>query len=256
MAGRWEWVADGPIQVGVTTSRREHTTSTVVVSGDGALLVDPAWDPDELGWIADDLAAAGVTVTAGFATHAHHDHLLWHPRWAGADRWASSGTRDQATVRRSDLVDALGSGWPAELGALVGRVNAASGSRLPWNGTSIELITHDGHACGHTALWLPAAQVLIAGDMLSDVELPLLEESDPADYDAAMAALRPYVERARVIIPGHGTPAIGPEAATARWVADRRYLDALIADRDQDDHRMVHPGMRDAHQHNRSRVLT
>ena len=51
------WVLDADyLQVGVFTSRREHTTTTVVCAGQRALVVDPAWDPDELGWIADDLA--------------------------------------------------------------------------------------------------------------------------------------------------------------------------------------------------------
>jgi glyoxylase-like metal-dependent hydrolase (beta-lactamase superfamily II) len=40
-------------------------------------------------------------------------------------------------------------------------------------GVQIEPVFHDGHAPGHTALWLPERRVLIAGDMLSDIELPL-----------------------------------------------------------------------------------
>ena len=76
----WQWVVDGPaVRVGVTTSRRDLTTSTVVIAGHRALLIDPAWDPDELAGIAADLRRLGVTVAAGFATHAHHDHVLWHP---------------------------------------------------------------------------------------------------------------------------------------------------------------------------------
>jgi len=57
----------------VATSRRYATTSTVVVSGDAALLVDPAWDADELGDLADNLSDLGVTGTAGLSTHVHYD---------------------------------------------------------------------------------------------------------------------------------------------------------------------------------------
>ena len=39
MAGSWEWVAEG---VGVTTSRLEQTTSTVITAGASAALVDPS----------------------------------------------------------------------------------------------------------------------------------------------------------------------------------------------------------------------
>lgn len=254
MATGWQWVADGQVRVGVTTSRREATTSTVVLAAGHALLVDPAWEPDELDWIADELQAAGITVTAGFATHSHHDHLLWHPRWSGAVRWASGPAANHAASRRGELVAALGSGWPEQLTDLVGRVTPTPGDHLPWTGPTVELITHDAHAPGHTALWIPAVRVLIAGDMLSDVEIPLLEQSGPADYDAALTALRDCVSIAEVLVPGHGSPAIGPAEVTARWVADRRYLDALLAGRGLIDPRLDHPGMRESHAHNRSRA--
>ena len=76
---------DGDVEeVLVRTSRRLSTTSTLVLAppaggADGAraaLLVDPAWEPDELVAIADEVRARGARLVAGFATHAHHDHLL------------------------------------------------------------------------------------------------------------------------------------------------------------------------------------
>jgi glyoxylase-like metal-dependent hydrolase (beta-lactamase superfamily II) len=253
--GGWNWITEaGGVRVGVVTSRREVTTSTVVVFGGQALLVDPGWDPGELAWIAADLTAAGTTVCCGFATHAHHDHVLWHPGLGDAPRWASGPAADDASANRALLVGALGPDWPAELAALVGQLTALHGDRLPWGGPEIELITHDAHARGHTALWIPATRTLIAGDMLSDVELPLLEDSSPADYDAGLAALEPFVGQALVVIPGHGRPAIGSAAAAGRWAADRRYLDGVTGGADQPDPRRSLPGMREAHEHNRSRA--
>lgn len=254
MAGSWQWLVDDEVRIGVTTSRREQTTSTVVVANGAALLVDPSWDPDELAWIADDLTAAGIAVTAGFATHAHHDHLLWHPRLGAAPRWASGDTASQALTSSSASIAALGPNWPAELARLVGQVTGTHGNYLPWEGPSVELITHDAHAKGHTALWVPAARTLIAGDMLSDVELPLLENSSPTDYADGLAALAPFVERAHIVIPGHGTPAVGGATARRRWAADKAYLAALVDDADLADPRLRAPGMREAHAHNRSRV--
>jgi len=255
VARAWDWLADtGTVRIGVTTSRRDQTTSTVIVSGEQALLIDPAWDPDELAEIAGDLAAAGVGVTAGFATHGHHDHLLWPPGLGSVPRWASAPVARHATTHRTALVQALGPDWPAELAELVGVLTAVDGSRLPWPGATVEMITHDAHAPGHTALWLPEQRVLVAGDMLSDVELPLLEQSSVADYLDGLAALEPVVRRASVLVPGHGRPAIGAAAAVARWVADERYLEALVAGADPRDPRQSRPGMPEAHRHNISRV--
>ncbi len=254
MAGDWQWLVDDGVTIGVATSRREQTTSTVVISGGAALLVDPAWDPDELAWIADDLGAAGIVITAGFATHAHHDHLLWHPGFGTAPRWASPATSQQAVAHRAELVEALGPTWPDELAGLVGQVAAADGRYLPWSGTAVEMITHDAHAAGHTGLWIPAAATLIAGDMLSDVELPLLEESSPTGYAEGLQALHPFVDQAHVVIPGHGNPAVGNRTARDRWVADNRYLTALVNGADTLDPRLQLPGMHEAHRHNRSRI--
>lgn len=246
---RWVVSADR-LRVGVATSRRDLTTSTVVVAGDRALLVDPSWEPDELAGLAAELAEADIEVEAGFATHAHHDHLLWHPGLGSAPRFASPTVADIGAGTRERLVERLGPGWPAELADLVGRVTAHPGRSLEWSGPTVRLLTHDAHSPGHTALWLPAAGVLIAGDMLSDVELPLLESSTAAEYAAGLELLRPYAARASVLIPGHGRPALGATAARRRWLADRAYLDCLLAGADPVDRRRANPGMGTAHAEN------
>jgi hydroxyacylglutathione hydrolase len=255
MMPRWDWTAAvGGIRVGVRTSRREHTTSTVIIHDDQAILVDPAWDPDELASIADDLSGADITVAAGFATHPHHDHLLWHPGLGDAPRWASRVTAEAAARGRNTLRHALGPSWPTELADLVGMVTALDSDRMPWNGPDVALITHNAHAPGHTALWIPDAGVLVAGDMLSDVEIPLLEESSTTDYEQGLAALRPYAAVASLLVPGHGSVAVGPAAAQARWQADHDYLRDLSAATTGTDRRLRNPGMRSAHRQNRSRA--
>jgi len=60
----------------VATSRTDATNSTVICDGPNVLLVDPGWPPDELSGLAGELARRELEVTAGFSTHAHHDHLL------------------------------------------------------------------------------------------------------------------------------------------------------------------------------------
>ncbi len=232
----------------VTTSAIDTTTSTVVVvDGEHALLVDPAWRPSELARLADLLDDRGLTVTAGFSTHAHHDHLLWHPRFGAAPRWASPRTAALAASERATLLDQMGPGWPPELLALLGAVEAVDGDRLPAPWDAVEIVVHDGHAPGHTAVRLADRGVLLAGDMLSDVELPLPEGPDdlPA-YLAGLDALAPWVARAEVLVPGHGHPTHDP---LARLDADRRYLDDLMTRGDSDDPRIGHPGMAEHHAH-------
>lgn len=238
-------VADG---LHVLTSAVEVTTSTIVVGpAGGALLVDPAWVPAELTAIADLIQRRGLTVTAGFSTHAHHDHLLWHPRFGDAPRWASARTAELAVAERPALLEHMGPGWPPELLELLGRVAPVDDAHLPDPWGEVELVVHDGHAPGHTALWLPGRGVLLVGDMLSDVELPLPFGPDDLDaYLAGLDRLAPYVARAAVLVPGHGRPTTEP---LARLDADRRYLDTLIRDGDADDPRRAYPGMAEHHAH-------
>jgi glyoxylase-like metal-dependent hydrolase (beta-lactamase superfamily II) len=164
-------------------------------------------------------------------------------------RWASEAAGRQARVNRTELLTALGPAWSGQLAAEVGAVTGVTGPHLPWAATEIEMITHNAHAPGHTALWVSAARVLVAGDMLSDVELPLLEESSLADYLQGLDALWPLVSAAAVVIPGHGRPATNRQGV-ARWTADRRYLDALAAGADPVDPRRNLPGMEQAHRAN------
>lgn len=207
-------VADG---VFVATSERDLTSSVVLVHDDDALLVDPSWTPTDLAGLADWLDHRGLRVRAGFATHAHHDHVLWHPRFGVVPRWSSATTAERAATHRRDLIEALGPDWPAALAALVGRLTPTDAATLDWP-QPVELIRHDAHTPGHTALWLPGPGVLIAGDMLSDVEPPLPEETGPTEYLDGLTTLWPYVERARLVVPGHGHPGTD---AVARWRRDR-----------------------------------
>ena len=245
-------VADGVL---VATSRVMSTTSTVLCRDGEALLVDPAWMPDELDAIADELDARGLRVIGGFATHAHHDHLLWHPRVGSAPRWASAATAALARDEREVLVAALGAEFPEPLVDLMGVVEEVDAALPPSSvprGFAPELVVHDGHAPGHTAVWLPEQRVLIAGDMLSDLELPLpFYPDDLPSYVAALDLLAPFAARAAVVIPGHGTPG---SDAVERLDADRRYLDDVVGGRVPSDPRLANPGMPDEYAHLKAMV--
>ncbi|GAA4726071.1 MBL fold metallo-hydrolase [Isoptericola chiayiensis] len=262
----FEVVADGVL---VRTSRRLCTTTSLLLGGSGphgrgAVLVDPAWEPDELAAVAAEAREREVGVLAGFATHAHHDHLLWPPGLAGpVPRWATATTARIARRERARLLAEAGQdaarygGRPPtpEMLDLLGRVDA-----LPAGATAVpdplgllprvEVVEHDAHAPGHAALWLPGPHVLLAGDMLSDVEPPLVLDEITGTgglggYRAGLETLAPYAARASVVVPGHGTPtARGAE----RLDADRRYLDAVAAGREPDDVRLGTPDGRAAYE--------
>ena len=233
----------------VMTSSKYDTTSTIVRRGSSVLLIDPAWTTAELDGIVVWLADHDCTVTAGFATHAHHDHMLWHPEFGDAPRWASEKSAEMAVEWRDELVAMLDP-YPPEWPNPLDGIRAVAGSTLlsPF-GTdgdeAVELVVHDGHAPGHTAVLLADRGVLLAGDMLSDIELPLpFGPDDLPVYLDALDRLAPVVRRAQVLVPGHGRPTNNP---LARLDADRHYLAAVIAGRDPNDQRRGLKGMAAAH---------
>ena len=216
-------VADG---VWVRQSEWVWSNAVVVRGEAGLVLVDPGIDGSDLEQLADDVDQLGIPVVAGFSTHLHWDHLLWHSRFGDVPRYALpasaeavGGVRERARA----MAEESATGVPLELIGLV--------TPLPADGGTVpgEIIAHDAHALGHAALLLADRGVLLAGDMLSDVLIPLLDPRRPDQVSAYETALDRLGEAARhvdVLVPGHGAVAKGPEVA-ARLDADRAYIDAL-----------------------------
>lgn len=82
--GKLNQVADG---VWVRQSEWVWTNSIVVRAEDGLILIDPGIEGSELNQLADELDRLGIPLVAGFSTHPHWDHLLWHARFGDAPRY-------------------------------------------------------------------------------------------------------------------------------------------------------------------------
>jgi glyoxylase-like metal-dependent hydrolase (beta-lactamase superfamily II) len=215
-------------------------SNAVVVRGRaGVLLIDPGVLGYEMAALADDLRELGQPVVAGFSTHPHWDHLLWHARLGAAPRY---GTDRCAATIRDRLSDPQ---WKARLAGLIppdiagqvpldllGLVTGlpAGTARIPWDGPQIRIIEHQAHAPGHAALLIEERGVLVAGDMLSDVLIPLLDVNDTADpvedYLAALGLLEGAAGDVDVLVPGHGSVG-GADQVRARTGQDRAYVHAL-----------------------------
>jgi glyoxylase-like metal-dependent hydrolase (beta-lactamase superfamily II) len=215
-------------------------TNAVVVQGRaGVLVIDAGVRGDEMVCLATDLSDSGQTVVAGFSTHPHWDHLLWHADLGPAPRYGTarcaaivrdrlSDARAQARIRElipPDIVEQV----PLDLLGLVTGLSAEA-KQIPWEGPHVRVIEHQAHAPGHAALLIEECGVLVAGDLLSDVLVPLLDFSDTADpiedYLIALRLLEGVADDVDVVVPGHGS-ICEADQVHARIEQDRAYVHAL-----------------------------
>jgi glyoxylase-like metal-dependent hydrolase (beta-lactamase superfamily II) len=217
----------------VVTSRLWQTNATALRAGDEALLVDSPYFPDELELLPSVLEQAGFSPQGLVATHADFDHLLGRLAFPGlalgvgdstADRLRAEPGAAQRELRDRDADHYVVRSAPLSLGSL---------QRLPVPGKlelgdeELELHPAEGHTADGVAIFARHAAVLIAGDYLSDVEIPWIHPGGSLDgYRATLARLAPLVEQAETIVPGHGSPH-ERESALRVLDEDLGYLDAL-----------------------------
>ena len=99
---------------------------------------------------------------AGFSTHPHWDHLLWHTRLDASPRYGTA--RCAATVRdrladpgakariAAELIPPdIAEQVPLDLLGLITGLPAEM-AQIPWDGPHVRIIEHQAHAPGHAAL--------------------------------------------------------------------------------------------------------
>jgi hydroxyacylglutathione hydrolase len=240
----------------VATALKYTTTTTIVVGADGGcLLIDPAVTVADLAALAGWLAARGLHPVAGWSTHPHWDHLLWSQALGDAPRYATPRAAAVAARDEAGLISAVEEGAPGHDLTLFARVQPLAGREIDWPGPRALVYPHDAHAPGHGAVFLPDNGVLIAGDMCSDVEIPLLdlESADPFGGYRAGLGLLAGIPGVTIVVPGHGH--VGDVTEFRRRVAaDLVYLDAVQAGGDIADPRLTEDWLRTEHARHQARA--
>lgn len=218
----------------VATSAIWQTNCAIIRSGEESFLVDSPILPAELESLGALVEQAGLSVPSGLlATHADWDHLLGRLAFPGVtlgcaesttDRMKASPGEAQRELRKFDEEYFIERDRPLALGAV---------QALPVPGSceigerELELHPANGHTVDGMAIWISWAGILLVGDYLSMVELPVIGAGSTATaYLAALERLRPIVERAEHIVPGHG-PFLDGAQALAVLAEDVVYLEAL-----------------------------
>jgi glyoxylase-like metal-dependent hydrolase (beta-lactamase superfamily II) len=217
-----------------------QTTCTAVRGGDEGFLIDSVLYPEELRALPDVLAQAGFPVSGLLTTHGDWDHLLGRTAFPGAALGAGEATVErlsselgdaQRKLRTFDQEHYVDGRPPLSLGSLQslpvpGHLEIGSGSE----GHELELHETGGHTADGVAFWMPWAKVLVCGDYLSPVEIPMLSGGGSVSvYRGTLERLRPLAAQAEWVVPGHGAPYAGARALEI-LSEDEAYLTALQDD--------------------------
>lgn len=181
--------------------------------GEGEVFViDSPILPDELEALPALLKQVGFPTPSGLlATHGDWDHLLGRlafPALAlgcaentAARMYAAPGAA-QRELRAFDEAHFIERDQPLALGAVQALPipgNCGIGER------ELALYPASGHTGDGIAILIDWAGVLLVGDYLSPVELPVLGPTGDAQaYADTLLRLRPLVERVEHVVPGHG----------------------------------------------------
>src|SRR4051795_7316594 len=221
----------------IAVTSRVFATGCVLVRHEGeAFCIDSPVFPDELEILPAIAAQAQFNVVGLLTTHADWDHLLGRYAFPEAPLGAAESTAarlinepGRAQLKLREFDEEFYVERPGPL-SLPGPQRLDVPGYIDIGSASLELHPADGHTADGMAVWVPWARVLVAGDYLSPVEIPMLS---PGGWAAASVAtltrLEPLVEQADHVVPGHGGPIDGTQAL-AILREDRPYLERLAED--------------------------
>jgi glyoxylase-like metal-dependent hydrolase (beta-lactamase superfamily II) len=217
-----------------------QTTCTAVRSGDEGFVIDSPILPEELEALPALLEQTGFPVSGLLATHADWDHLLGKLAFpdhslgvgqASAERLNADLGGPQRRLREFDAEWYVGGRGPlglADFQALPTPGRISIGSETV---NELEVYPADGHTGDGVAFWVPWAEVLICGDYLSPVEIPMISAGSGGSLDAyreTLFRLSPLVNNAATVVPGHGAP-LTRDRALEILAEDIAYLNALAS---------------------------
>lgn len=213
-----------------------QTTCTAIRAGDEGFVIDSPVLPHELEALPQILEQSGFPVSGLLVTHGDWDHLLGRHAFPDASLGAGESTAGllemhpevpQRELTEFDQEHYVAGRSPLALGEIQalpvpGRLDLGSERR------ELELHLSPGHTADGTTYLAPWLGLLVCGDYLSPVEIPLISDGGSAEaYLGTLERLGELVRRVETVIPGHGGP-IPASQALSILDEDAAYVKALL----------------------------
>jgi glyoxylase-like metal-dependent hydrolase (beta-lactamase superfamily II) len=229
-------IVRGPVELSQGESSPLRVIEPGASSGPAAeaFVIDSPVLPDELDALPALVEQARFPAPSGLlCTHGDWDHLLGRLAFPGlalgcaestAARIVASPGEAQRELRTFDEDLGIDRPSPLALGSLQG---LPVPGRCEIGDRELALHPAQGHTGDGMAIHVPWAGVLVAGDYLSPIEIPMLGAGSRIDdYLATLTGLRRPLAESEHVVPGHGA-VIDRARAQSLLEQDLRYLDAL-----------------------------
>ncbi|MFD2370506.1 MBL fold metallo-hydrolase [Brevibacillus sp. GCM10020057] len=199
-------------RVTVFQSALYQTTSTVISLDEHIIIVDPNWLPDEIRDIQDFVRSIqGDKELYLLFTHGDFDHIIGYRAFPGARTIGSRALRDHPKkehklrlIREFDATHYLTRDYPIEFPEL-DIVITEDRQQLVLGQTTLHFFLAPGHCADGLFTVVDSLGLFVAGDYLSDFELPFIYDSAKAYVETIQLAQKIIDEhRIRLLVPGHG----------------------------------------------------
>lgn len=189
-----------------------QTTSTVISLDEHIVIVDPNWLPHEVREIQNYVETIrGNKELYLLFTHGDFDHIIGYRAFPDAKTLGSIGLRNHPKkehklhlIREFDATYYLTRDYPIEFPELDIAI-AEDAWQLTLGGSTLHFYLAPGHSADGLFTVIEPLGIFVAGDYLSDFELPFLYDSAKSYKHTVQKALK-IMERHEVqlLVPGHG----------------------------------------------------
>lgn len=232
--------------ISIFRSSLQETASTVIMSRDVVLVVDPTWLPQEVEEIKAYVAhILGQRTLYLLFTHSDFDHIIGYKAFPGAQVIASGAfarssreKRDRIMAKIKSFDDGFYLTRPYDL--LFPKTHHAfehDGEALQIGDLKLTFYNAPGHNDDGMFTVVEPLGILLSGDYFCDVEFPYIYYSCDL-YEKTLAKLDEIIDRfdLRLLIPGHGNFTKDKKEMKERQSNSLNYLNSmrkLIKENDQ-----------------------
>jgi hydroxyacylglutathione hydrolase len=220
-----------------------QTTSTVVETKDCVLVVDPNWLPNEIEEIQRHVERIqGEKELYLLFTHGDFDHIIGYQAFPDAKIIGSRGLQEHPKkeqkinlIHQFDNDYYIHRSYPIAFPE-VNIVIEEDGKQLVLGDITLTFFLSPGHSHDGLFTFIEQLGIWIAGDYLSDFELPFIYDSAKA-YEETLRKAERIIEtnKVSILVPGHGQTTTIQEEMKRRIEMSQEYLERLIASVMKDD---------------------